>query len=194
MAFGNLLDFSLPEIEKNRLIKRFSKLAIYKTLKKVLEVKLPWGALTGIRPTKLAYMEQESGRDFRELFLDTMDVDEKKVKLVSEIIENQKSIYCKDILNTDFFVFIPFCPTRCEYCSFITSDISQSKKYIHDYVSALIREIEESSKLIKNLRSIYIGGGTPSFVDSKFIMGVLRQIKKCFNLATLRIFGNFASI
>lgn len=178
MAFGNLLDFSLPEIEKNRLIKRFSKLAIYKTLKKVLEVKLPWGALTGIRPTKLAYMEQESGRDFRELFLDTMDVAEKKVKLVSEIIENQKSIYCKDMLNTDFFVFIPFCPTRCEYCSFITSDISQSKKYIHDYVSVLIREIEESSKLIKNLRSIYIGGGTPVSLPIDELERVLNALDK----------------
>lgn len=177
-AYGNLLTLPNDEIVRKRLIKRYVKLSVYKALVKVFEKEMPWGALTGIRPTKLAYSELEERGSFSDFFINTMKVSEGKTKLVEEIIETQKGIYKKDDSNTDFFVFIPFCPSRCKYCSFITSDIKRNEQYVDVYVDTLIREIEESKDYIKNLRSIYIGGGTPVALDDKNLDKVLTAIDK----------------
>ncbi len=177
-AYGNLLTLPNNEIVRKRLIKRYAKLSVYKALVKVFEKEMPWGALTGIRPTKLAYSELEREGSFTDFFINTMKVSEEKTKLVEEIVKTQKGIYKKDDDNTDFFVFIPFCPSRCKYCSFITSDIKRNEQYVDVYVDTLIREIEESKDYIKNLRSIYIGGGTPVALDDKNLDKVLTAIDK----------------
>lgn len=160
-AFGNVAPSYDGEIERKRYVKRYAKLSLYKALSAFLGKALPWGALTGIRPTKLAYAEIERTGDFEEFFTDTMKVSQEKTLLTKKVIETQKGIYEKNDLNTDFFVFIPFCPTRCKYCSFISSNIKQSYKLVDAYVESLIKEIKASVPLIKKLRSIYIGGGTP---------------------------------
>ena len=150
-AYGNLITLPNDEIVRKRLIKRYAKLSAYKALSKVFEKEMPWGALTGIRPTKLAYLELEERGSFTDFFTDTMKVSKEKTELVEKIIETQKGIYKKDDNNTDFFVFIPFCPSRCKYCSFITSDIKRNEQYVDAYVDTLIREIEESKDYIKDL-------------------------------------------
>ena len=177
-AYGNLITLPNDEIVRKRLIKRYAKLSAYKALSKVFEKEMPWGALTGIRPTKLAYLELEERGSFSDFFTDTMKVSKEKTELVEKIIETQKGIYKKDDNNTDFFVFIPFCPSRCKYCSFITSDIKRNEQYVDAYVDTLIREIEESKDYIKNLRSIYIGGGTPVALDDRNLDKVLTAIDK----------------
>ena len=106
------------EIEYKRMERRFGKLGLYAILSDLYQEKMPWGALTGIRPTKLAYMEKESGRDFRALF-EKMRVSEENISLVEEVLKAQEGIYEKKDGNTDFFVSIPFCPTKCSYLSLI---------------------------------------------------------------------------
>lgn len=177
-AYGNLIVLPKDEIIRKRLIKRYAKLSVYKALSKVFEREMPWGALTGIRPTKLAYSEIEEKGDFADFFINTMRVSEEKTDLVKRIIETQKGIYSKDDNNTDFFVFIPFCPSRCKYCSFITSDIKRNEQYVDLYVDALIKEIESSTCYIKTLKSIYIGGGTPVALDDKKLDRVLTAVDK----------------
>ena len=177
-AYGNLMILPNDEIVRKRLIKRYAKLSLYKALCKVFEKEMPWGALTGIRPTKLAYLEIEEKGDFTDFFINTMKVSEQKTDLVKRIIEAQKGIYEKDDNNTDFFVFIPFCPSRCKYCSFITSDIKRNEQYVDLYVDALIKEIENSIGYIKKLKSIYIGGGTPVALDDKNLDRVLTAVDK----------------
>lgn len=177
-AYGNLKGKIDGEIEKKRLIKRFAKLSVYKALSKYCEKDLPWGALTGIRPTKLAYQQMEKDGQFAEFFLDVMKVSEQKTALTKAVIDTQRGIYKKDDDNTDFFVFIPFCPSRCKYCSFISADIKSAKKYVEEYVDALVDEIEFSAKFIKNLRSIYIGGGTPVALPDTLLEKVLTAIDK----------------
>ncbi len=177
-AYGNLISLPKDIITRKRLIKRYAKLSVYKALTKVFEKEMPWGALTGIRPTKLAYSQLEETGEFKEFFIDTMKVSEEKTELVSKIIETQKGIYKKDDDNTDFFVFIPFCPSRCKYCSFITADVKRSGQYVDAYVDTLIREIEESKEYIKKLRSIYVGGGTPVALDDRNLDRVLTAIDK----------------
>ena len=96
-AYGNLISLPSDQIIRKRLIKRYAKLSVYKALCKVYDKQMPWGALTGIRPTKLAYMELEESGAFEDFFIDTMKVSQEKTKLVSNIIEAQKNIYSKNL-------------------------------------------------------------------------------------------------
>ena len=175
-AYGNLIKPFSNEIEKKRLVKRYAKLSLYKALERAFNKSLPWGALTGIRPTKLAYSQIEETGEFEEFFQDVMKVSKEKTALVKKILQTQQGIYSKDTFGTDFFVFIPFCPTKCKYCSFISADIRYMAKYVNDYVDTLIREIKESKGLIKNLRSIYVGGGTPVCLDNQNLERVLKEL------------------
>ena len=175
-AYGNLVHGFSNEIERKRITKRYAKLSLYKALSRFFGVDLPWGSLTGIRPTKLAYQQLESTGEFQNFFIDTMKVSPEKTSLIQEIIDAQKGIYKKDDDNTDFFVFIPFCPTRCRYCSFISADMKGAKKYLDDYVNTLIEEIRYSKQFIKNLRSIYIGGGTPVALPNEHLDRVLTEL------------------
>ena len=177
-AYGNLVKTISGEIEKKRLTKRFAKLSLYKGLSKYFDKELPWGALTGIRPTKLAYQQIQKEGEFTSFFTDVMKVSEEKTALTKAVIDTQKGIYQTDDSNTDFFVFIPFCPSRCRYCSFISADIKSAEKHIDAYVDALVDEIEFSAKFIKNLRSIYIGGGTPVALSDERLEKILNAIDK----------------
>ena len=173
---GEFYDFEdEAEVENElifkRLAKRYCKLAFYKVLSK-FKGALVWGALTGIRPTKLAYMEAADGRDFRELF-DKMDVSKVKRELVGRILSVQKPVYEKGG-GQDLFVSIPFCPTKCDYCSFITAPVESTKGYLEQYIDSLVREIESVKPLLTNLKSIYIGGGTP------FVLGE-NHLKRVFS-------------
>lgn len=172
-AYGNLVGKDMDELEKKRLTKRYAKLSLYKALARFFGKDLPWGSLTGIRPTKLAYQQIEKTGEFREFFVDVMKVSEEKTLLTESVINSQKGIYQKDDENTDFFVFIPFCPSRCKYCSFISADIKSAKDKVDQYVDTLIDEINYSKQFIKKLRSIYVGGGTPVALNDEQLDRVL---------------------
>ena len=174
-AFGSLIDYK-DEIEKKRLIKRYAKLSIYKALSKITGVDLPWGSLTGIRPTKLAYQNLEKEGEFHDFFTQTLMVSEEKTALTEEIILAQKNLYEKGKHGEDLFVFIPFCPSRCEYCSFISQDIKGARKLVDKYVETLIYEIKASAKYINKLNSIYVGGGTPVSLSDEDLDRVLTAI------------------
>ena len=128
------------ELEFKRYAKRFAKLALYEVLSAVYGKKMPWGSLTGIRPTKLAYAEWEAGRDFRALF-EKFGVSEENISIVADILCEQEGIYQKREGDADLYVGIPFCPSKCTYCSFITADIRATEKFLPDYLRALEREI-----------------------------------------------------
>lgn len=146
------------ELIFKRLAKRSCKLAFYKVLSKTKNIHLPWGALTGIRPTKMAYTELSAGRDFKPLF-EKLCVITPNISLIERILTVQKPLYNK--CGQDLYVSLPFCPTKCEYCSFITAPIEKTRAYVEKYVDCLVREIASAKPLLKDLRSIYVGGGTP---------------------------------
>ena len=110
--------------------------------------------------------------------MDTMKVSPEKTELTKAIIDTQKGIYQINDDNTDFFVFIPFCPSRCKYCSFISADIKSAKKHVDEYVNALVDEINYSSRFVKKLRSIYVGGGTPVALSNEHLDKVLMAIDR----------------
>ena len=161
------------ELGYKRLERRFAKLHLYEILSEKYGKKMPWGALTGIRPTKLAYTELEQGNDYKRLFQE-MHVQEENIALVADILETQKGIYEKRDGNTDVFISLPFCPTKCAYCSFITAPIEKTKCYVPAYLEGLEKELSFAGESIGNLRSVYIGGGTPFALETTELERVLQ--------------------
>ncbi len=104
---------------------------------------------------------------------------ENKAKLLKEVISNQKSIIKNDKM-VDIFINIPICPTRCSYCSFISSVYEQVKNKIPAYIDSLLKEIHSVKEIIKEklfiVRSIYVGGGTPSVLTSEELDIILSEL------------------
>ena len=167
------------ELEFKRLERRFAKLRLYGILSDLYGENMPWGALTGIRPTKLAYGELEKGREFQGLFR-LMGVQEENIQLVADILKTQEGIYEKKDGNTDLFVSIPFCPTKCAYCSFITAPIDKTRHFLPSYLDCLDKELQAAKESVGNLRSVYIGGGTPFALDAPDLKRVLDGINPIF--------------
>ena len=160
-----------------RYLKRISKTLLYQALVNLTNVSLPWGSLTGIRPTKLA-RELGGAQYLQEEFF----VSPTKVKLVGDILANQGDIVDDNPKNVDIYVNIPFCVSRCSYCSFISALYHQKKKLMKDYTRALAKEIETSIDIISNkslnLRSIYVGGGTPTALSPDEMYDALYPLVK----------------
>ena len=171
--YENSVTFS-DDIEKKRLVKRYAKLSLYKSISAHLNQSLIWGALTGIRPVKYAY---SMGKNWREIMAEEMMVDESKLDIVGRIIDEQKPIYELKEGNCDLFISIPFCPSRCLYCSFLSNEIGKEKQ-LDGYIDALVKEIDSVKPLIKNLRSVYVGGGTPVSLPLNLLEKVLDAIGK----------------
>lgn len=170
------------QTEFKRFAKRFAKIAVYKVLSNAKGIELPYGALTGVRPTKLAYNEIAEGRDYTELFKEC-GVNDDNIRHVGEIIKVQSQIYANKG-GQDLFVSIPFCPTKCEYCSFITAPVSATKKYVDGYVACVEKELASVKHILTNIKSIYIGGGTPFAIEDKQLDRIYAAInslnlKKC---------------
>ncbi len=160
------------DLLRKREEKRFLKMAIYNSLSFLTGIRLPYGCLTGIRPTKL-YAEISAapdiyGKSARRVFVEDYDVSERKVELIERIVDVQKPLRNKSEADMDVFVFIPFCPTRCAYCSFVSLPLDKQKKLVDPYVECLSRELKQINDLISskgiNVRAVYIGGGTPTSI------------------------------
>ncbi len=182
-------EFTLSEdassLEKKKLEKRALKLACYHLLKRLYpEVATPWGSLTGIRPTKLfRELTQHGGESFaREQFLDVFDVSEMKTKLAARICAVQapfiRSVGAHEI---DVYVGIPFCMTKCLYCSF-PSEVLGKQDRLKQYLSLLKTDIAAGAQLIRELglsvRSFYMGGGTPTVLSASQMDDLLSYLSE----------------
>ncbi len=179
----NLNIGNLSKIELKRIEKRFSKNALYFALSKHLNIKLPWGSLTGVKPVSLVrnliLKEDFSLVAVRELLQKEFFVSRSKVDLALAIISNQPKII-SDSKHICVYVNIPFCPERCSYCSFVSRVCAEDDKELEEYVNALITEINASSELLKNktITSLYVGGGTPSILNCTNLEKLLKTLSK----------------
>ena len=165
------------DLELKRYEKRFSKLGLYKILAEHYKVHYEWGALTGISPTKMAY---SAGEHFEKELKEVFHVSDKKINVVKDVLETQKPIIDKFSKYSDLFISVPFCPSRCAYCSFISEEIGKCKN-VDNYVDALVYEIENSLPLLKNARSVYVGGGTPICLKNEQLVKILSAVKPIIN-------------
>lgn len=169
---------SLNDLNKKRLVNRYAKLSLYIFLSEITGIEIEWGSLTGVRPTRLAYSNIDN---YKHVLKETFKVSDKKINLISQILDNQRGIYNKDEKDVDLYIGIPFCPTRCSYCSFSSGELSTYLKYVKPYVEALSKEIKASIELIRskglNLRAIYFGGGTPTTLNPEDLEKLLFLLK-----------------
>lgn len=170
-----------------RMKKRCAKLCLYALLKEYRGETPPWGSLTGIRPTKLARQLMDEGRSLQEAMeaLRTVfDVSAPKAALVEEVLRAQQGIYMwGDAAHFDVYIGIPFCRTRCLYCSFGSAGIGKPET-IRAYAGALRKETEAFGALMKGsgrrCRAIYVGGGTPVALDTETLRGILEEAREAF--------------
>ena len=178
-------------LEDQRQLKRFAKLTLYKLFSSHFNKNMPWGSLTGIRPTKIGYDLLNQGVDpymLTEALMENFLVSREKAMLVFNVIRNQKCIIRNDKL-VDLYINIPFCPTRCNYCSFISSEIDRVRELMPKYLECLVKEINATKEIINNnsyiIRTIYIGGGTPTVLTAQELDYLLSNINYPVNEFTV---------
>ena len=163
---------------------------LYDLLSDATGRKLPWGILTGVRPIKLfSNLALQNGEEAAsQYFRDTLLVSEEKTALARQVAANQRDIIARSGRRSfSLYVSIPFCPTRCNYCSFVGQSIERAKGLIADYLPLLLREIRYTAELARelNLRleSVYIGGGTPTTLSAEQLELLLSEIEADFDLS-----------
>ena len=173
-------------LETDRACQRILKLAFYQAGTQALGVQPPWGALTGVRPVKIPTKAMLSGKTERqalallerEYFVSpdrarlAMDCAGASLAVDRSLLPDEVSLY----------VGIPFCPTRCAYCSFISADVGRSLKLVSPYLDALLQEVEQAGLGLKaagkHVRSLYVGGGTPTTLNAEQLDILLSAMEK----------------
>ena len=168
---------------------------LYRTLCEVTGRKLPWGNLTGIRPTKIAYSMLESGKsdeEILEFYQREHYVSEEKAKLSIEIAKRERKLLEGVHYEGGYSLYlgIPFCPTTCLYCSFTSYPIAAHRKIVDSYIDCLIREMEYTAEAFadKILDSVYVGGGTPTTLEAEQLDRLLTRLKELFDFSMVKEF------
>ncbi len=167
---------------------------LFHSLKKITGINPPWGIMTGIRPVKKAVELLESGFDedtAKKKLSEKYEITPKKLNLAFDTARNQIPILRKiDRKAVSLYISIPFCPTRCSYCSFVSHSIESAFKLIPDYVDCLCREIRIISEIVRenNIKvdTIYFGGGTPTSISAEQIETIMKTISESFDLNSIR--------
>lgn len=167
-------------------IKRYIKTSLYYCFKKVNDIKIPWGILTGVRPSKRIFAMWSDGfsdYEIKKILKEEYLVSDEKIKLALDIAYAEKNIINKNTPDSiGIYIGIPFCPTRCLYCSFTSYPVKQYENKIDLYLKALLKEFESVSEYAKKykIESIYIGGGTPTSLNEQQLDVLLSGVKKYF--------------
>lgn len=168
---------------------------LYKLLCDFTGLTQPWGILTGVRPVKLLRKLAEESNEEQAVkkFLNDFFVSNEKIALSRETEHNERKILeLSRPESFSLYVGIPFCPSRCSYCSFVMASIERAEKLIEPYTKLLCEEIkrtaEIANKLGLRLETVYFGGGTPTTLSAEQLDTVLRTVNKSFDMSTCREF------
>lgn len=175
--------------------KNIFKRALYQAISHKTNTALPWGTLTGIRPVKIPakLLREGKNRDYIFNYMrDTYFISEKKANLAIEIAENEKRLFEKAFSGKDYkesaslYVGIPFCPSICAYCSFSSYPLKNYESKVEDYLDCLINELEYVGVRLNNkpIKTVYIGGGTPSTLSPQQLSRLCEVINSSFNLSS----------
>jgi oxygen-independent coproporphyrinogen-3 oxidase len=160
------------------------KIFLKTSLLKFYNKSYSWGGLIGVRPTKVVkklFALKFSENEIKEILKDLYLVNSEKSRLLMDVLEKEKKIMNKN--GTNIYIGIPFCSTKCKFCSFASYEInSPVGKYYDNFLNSLLEEITLTGELIKNnkimIESIYVGGGTPSILREKDLEKVLIKIQQ----------------
>jgi coproporphyrinogen dehydrogenase HemZ len=174
-------------INKSNKLKEEVKKAVFLWFLKSTGQELPWGTLIGIRPSKKALELLQKGTpedniiaEFKEKHLTRED----KARLCIDVAKFEKDIVNTDKNNISIYIGMPFCPTRCVYCSFTSSPIGSCKDVVEPYLLALASEIKSISEYVRkrnlNIECVYFGGGTPTSVNNEQFEFIMKCIYEAF--------------
>lgn len=168
---------------------------LYKLLCDFTGLTQPWGILTGVRPVKLLrrLAEESSEEQAVKKFEKDFFVSNEKIALSRETEHNERKILeLSKPESFSLYVGIPFCPSRCSYCSFVMASIERAEKLIEPYTKLLCEEIKQTAeianKLGLRLETVYFGGGTPTTLSAEQLDTVLKTVNKSFDMSTCREF------
>ena len=174
-----------PEEQVYHTVSHALKQAFYKAGTALLGYELPWGSLTGVRPVKLptkAMLAGKTAKQAEKQLRDEYHVTAPRAALAVECAQaalDVNSTLAGDSLS--LYIGVPFCPTRCAYCSFISSDVKGSLSLVEPYVDALCREVELAGKVLRerglHIATAYMGGGTPTTLSSEQLDRVLGAVE-----------------
>ena len=184
------------ELTRERIEQRLVKNAMYRAALAAGHVRPAWGALTGVRPGKLLTPLLKSGIGEDEAlrrFIADYDVSPRRAALCLDAARH--TLAAEALLaerDVCLYVGIPFCPTRCAYCSFVSQSVEKSMKLIPPFLDALEKEIEATARQARTLGlrpvSLYFGGGTPTTLSAGQLDSLCRKLEGCFDLSALREF------
>lgn len=195
-AFGeNTLWSYTGQRENAKEYKDSFKRFLYTVLKECTGKGLPWGNLTGIRPTKIAMGMLEEGKSDGEI-LEYMEkshyASEEKAELSLDIAKREKQILSSVHYENGYslYIGIPFCPTTCLYCSFTSYPIGAHRQRVEEYIDCLIKEMRFVAETYKDkvLDSVYIGGGTPTTLQAEQLDRLICALKDIFDFSTVQEF------
>lgn len=167
---------------------------LFECLRELSGITPEWGMLTGVRPVKLISRMKNGGMTEQEIF-DHMNgkhlVSREKVRLAYDTAMNQDSVTKKLPQNSvSLYVSIPFCPSRCAYCSFVSQTVQSFYKLIPEYVDKLCIELKRTAQILSRLKlpldTVYFGGGTPTSLDAPDLARIMKTISENFDLSQLR--------
>ncbi|MGG5462554.1 coproporphyrinogen III oxidase [Clostridium sp. B9] len=175
------------EYEEGYGFKTELKKGIFKFLADTLKDEYPWGTLVGIRPSKIALSLIRDGKSEEEIikyFEDNYMASEEKAKLCIEVAEREESFVNKDENSISIYVGMPFCPTRCLYCSFAANPIAGFKRDVNPYLEALNKEISAIRDYVAQkglkIETVYFGGGTPTSVNNEQFEDLMKHVYESF--------------
>ena len=177
--------------ESVRLRRQTLQQSYYAAAVQLLETRPAWGALAGVRPTKISTRHMLSGgspKSARKLLKDVYYVTPARQKMAVDCsVSTVNAIRSLEETDVSLYIGIPFCPTRCIYCSFVSRTIGKRTELMEPYLHALYKEIELTGRLLREsgrkVRSIYIGGGTPTTLTSRQMEELLNTVRESFDLS-----------
>ena len=187
---------SLCKEEVKKKSKTIIKRSIFKVLSQLYKTYVPWGILTGIRPVKIVHSLLDAGlseEQIKETLRQNYLIKDEKIELALDIAKRERVfIYPIDKNKISLYVSIPFCPTRCVYCSFPSNPMKQFGHLRDEYVKALIKEIKGLAKLLKEtkkeIETLYIGGGTPTTLEAVQLDKLIKALFKELDLSQIKEF------
>lgn len=179
-------DERLDALHRRRTARRLCRQTLYALCRDVTGIHPPWGSLTGIRPTRLLYELLEQGLSLSEapsVLIRKFDLTAEKAHLLQEAVSVQRTLPPPGDAWADVYIGIPFCRTRCTYCSFSSGAVGDGK-LLAPYLEALFAELADGAALLREtgrkLRALYIGGGTPTALDEPMFRSLLERTAKLF--------------
>ena len=164
----------------------------YDLLRDWTGIRPPWGKMTGVRPVRLIHDKRAAGWTEAEIdhfFLDRFDCSQQKYQMAKAIADLQEPILKvgNEPGTYSLYIGIPFCPSRCSYCSFVSCNLDRDRKMVQPYVDCLCNEVEEirrqADKAGLTLCSIYIGGGTPTSLSADQLRQLMGTVRQNFDLS-----------